>query len=533
MDDSWYRNNENVVKHFVIDECHQVTTRDTYREKFNAVKELAQYPVQKIFITATLPVFLEDHFLQQVYLPRSTPFIREPTNRKNIVYHLLRVEQRVRKAKDVIIDLAKLVERELWTAESRGIIFCLSRADVDELAPFFGNTKSHSDMPSSDRSELQEKWNEGLLGHRWMVATTGFIHGIDHPNVDTVIFLEMPYGLNNFVQGGGRAGRGGRLAHVFLLDYCTTFLLPPTGIDSCAVGAGAEFVGNGSDCRRAILSDVMDGVRVCCSDLMNAEKCDICNPAHAMVVASKKLLLPVRDESPDYDQGGWDDATLASLDPAIFNPTPLSSSSHPQTSNTGSPSTSLLIDQAIYFKLKEDKKGKVAELTQLTKAVGGIQDGSQTGYCIICLVWKKKWTKKTPGHQFFVGCMSKDDGYVHHALGWIELKRKFRFQKYCYCWKCGLPQGDFIPATHPTFKAGVGLKCPFEDLIVVLIWYIINTEEIWVKACSVFTGVTKNMSLEGIMKWLVAEEQPHLFYNGLELVIWFWITYKAPLLDYL
>ena len=158
---------------FVVDECHQVTSCDSYRKKFDAVKELAQYPVQKIFITATLAVALEDNFLQQVYLPRSTLVIREPTNRPNLMYHVLRVEQRVRKACDVIVDLAQLVERELWTEASRGIIFCVSRADVDKLATSFGNTKSHSDMEGSERSEIQEKWYEGFLGHRWMVATTG------------------------------------------------------------------------------------------------------------------------------------------------------------------------------------------------------------------------------------------------------------------------------------------------------------------------------------------------------------------------
>jgi len=242
------------MKRFVVDECHQLTTCDTYRRKFSAVKELAQFPIQKIFLSATSPVFLEDYFLQQVYLPRSTIVIREPTNRKNIIYHKLRIEQRIRKAKDVVLDLAKLVERELWTIESRGIIFCLSRSEVDELAPFFGNTKSHSDMESSERSEVQERWNEGLLGHRWMVATTGFIHGIDHPNVDTVIFLEMPYGLNNFVQGGGRAGRAGRPAHVFLLDYCSTFVMPSkTTVDTGVVAAGVKFVQNVLDCRRLIL----------------------------------------------------------------------------------------------------------------------------------------------------------------------------------------------------------------------------------------------------------------------------------------
>jgi hypothetical protein len=73
--DRWYRDNKKVVKWFFIDECHQVITCNTYLQKFNAVKELTQYPVQKIFITATLAVFSGDYFLQQVYLPHSTVVI--------------------------------------------------------------------------------------------------------------------------------------------------------------------------------------------------------------------------------------------------------------------------------------------------------------------------------------------------------------------------------------------------------------------------------------------------------------------------
>lgn len=516
------------MKRFVVDECHQVITCDTYRKKFSAVKELAQYPIQKIFLTATLPVFLEDYFLQQVYLPRSTVIVREPTNRTNIMYHLLRIEQRIRKARDVVVDLAKLVERELWTVASRGIIFCLSRVEVDEIAPLFGNTKTHSDMEPSDRSELQEKWNEGLPGHRWMVATTGFIHGIDHPNVDTVIFLEMPYGLNNFVQGGGRAGRGGRPAHVFLLDYCSTFITPVTGVDCGAVAAGGRFVENRNDCRRTILSEVMDGLPVCCGDLLGADPCDVCKPSHPMVVASRKLLLPVRDESPAFDQFGWDDTTFASIDANILDP--LAALQPIPSVSTITTSTSLRLDQAIYIKLKQDRMGKVAELTALTKAVGGITDGKHTTYCVICWVWKNKWIEKTPAHQYFISCKSNEDRFVHHALGWIKMKKEFQFEKYKYCWKCGLPQGEFIPSTHPTFKSGIILKCPFDDLVALLIWYIINTEDIWKRACSAFTGIKKNMSLEGIITWLKAEEQPHLFYNGLELVIWFWVTNKDGLL---
>lgn len=508
---------------FVVDECHQITTCDSYRQKFNAVKELAQFPVQKIFITATLAVSLEDHFLQQVYLPRSTLVVREPTNRENLMYHLLRIEKRVRKANDVIVGLTRLVEKELWTEASRGIIFCLSRTDVDEIAKSFGNTKSHSDMEGSLRSEIQEKWHEGFPGHRWMVATTGFIHGIDHPAVDTVIFLEMPYGLINFVQGAGRAGRGGRKAHVFLLDYCMTFVQPQVGVDTNATEKGTEFVVNTSDCRRTIISEVMDGLPISCKDLADAMKCDICNPNHPMAVASKKLLLPPRSDTPEYDQGEWDDATLASLDISFF--------STPSSSSSVHPSTSVLLDHAIYLKLKKNKKGKVAELIELTKAVGGILDNNQTGYCVICWVWKKKRMQKTSDHRPFIDCKSREDSFVHHAIGWIEMKKEFKFERYQYCWRCGLPQGEFALPTHPNFKPGLKMNCPFDDLVILLIWFIINTEDMWGKACSAFPTLRSTMHLSDIKDWLIKEEQPQLFYNGLELVIWFWVTYKKDYIN--
>lgn len=538
---SWYRDNEKSIQRFVVDECHQAITCDKFRKKFDAVKELAQYLVQKIYLTATLAVYLEDYFLQQVYLPRSTLIIREPTNRKNLMYHILHVEQRVRKIKDVAVDLARLVEKETWTAASRGIIFCVSRSEVDELGALFGNTKSHSDMETADRLDLQEKWHQGLPGHRWMVATTGFIQGIDHPNVDTVIFLEMPYGLTNFVQGSGRAGRSGGLAHIFLLDCHATFIQPLlSDVDTGGIIAGTNLIENSSDCRRRIISEVMDGSQICCGDLPDGIACDNCNPDHPMVVASRQLLLPIRAASPDYDVGGWDDATLALLDETVLDSSPQSSIPStlatstnrqvilPQNISAAGPSMSLRLDQALYLQKVQDKKAKVAELSAMTKALGGIASGSCTGYCVICWAWKNKWVQKTPGHKYFIDCKSREDHFVQHAIGWIQLKRQLKFEKYQYCWKCGLPQGDFTPVTHPIFKPGTVLECPFDDLVALLLWHIINTEDVWKKACSTFTGITKHMSLADINKWVKKEEQPHLFYNGLELVIWYWITYKKP-----
>jgi hypothetical protein len=100
------------------------------------------------------------------------------------------------------------------------------------------------------------------------------------------------------------------------------------------------------------------------------------------------------------------------------------------------------------------------------------------------------------------------------------------FDNFQYCWKCGLPQGDFTPVTHPVFKTGVVLDCPFDDLTALLMWHIIHTKDVWKKACTVFPRLEERIPLADIINWLKKEEQPHSFYNGLELVIWYWITYK-------
>jgi hypothetical protein len=45
---------------------------------------------------------------------------------------------------------------------------------------------------------------------------------------------------------------------------------------------------------------------------------------------------------------------------------------------------SLQLDHALYLQMQQDKQCKIAELTAMTKALGGIQDGSNTGICFIC-----------------------------------------------------------------------------------------------------------------------------------------------------
>lgn len=483
---------------------------------------------QKIWLSATLPPYLETHFLEQLYLPPSTPIIRDLTNRNNLCYHVLNVESRVRNIKDVVLDLAAFLEDSLFGDSSCGIIFCTSRKQVDDIATSFNNTKSHSDMDAADRSAIQDKWFQSSKEHRWMVATTGFIHGIDQPNVDAVIFVELPYGMMNFIQGGGRAGRGNQPAHVFLVKCLETMASNPKTPDNDPLGVipGLKYARNSSLCRREIISTVMDNHCIKCKDLHGAMECDLCNPNNPMVITSKALALaPYSREASEYhDSGMFLDSEIAMLDDAIFTQ-PLQGTS---AASTFHPSMSLQLDHAIYEQLIKDKRAKATELTAMTKLLwGGFSSMQPTGYCVICWAWKNKFVTKTASHQYFISCKTREDHFVPHAVGWIDsLKRQLDFAKYRYCWSCGLPQGEYMPATHPPFKKGIKMECPFEDIIAVLIWHIIHDENAWRRACHAFGGLQQKMKMKEIVVWLNKEEQPHLFYNGLELVIWFWITIK-------
>ncbi|KAG6875527.1 hypothetical protein C0992_003478, partial [Termitomyces sp. T32_za158] len=428
----FYRESEGKIARLCIDESHQMLTSESYRSKFTQLGELAQFAVQRIFLTATLPPALVEHFLVKNFLPDSTTIIRAPTFRSNLRYHVVHVEERVRPVKEVIIDLAHYLNTNIFSPYSRGIIFCNSIADVEDLAPSFNGFKSHSQMESGERQQLQDLWYQGGPNH-WMVATTGWLHGIDHPNVDAVIFNGLPYGLLNFVQGAGRAGRGGQEANVFLLHPTHQQWIAPlqNEVDIHLRRPISDFLFS-QICHNRILTREMDGQaeEQDCHDIFNGLLCDICNPDHALALEVRKFLQPQRNPSPVFDDGDWDDNSLMQLDDAIFSqnalpPPPIHAQPIPTCQSTSS-SIGICLDHARYQALTNNKLGKVKELTSMTKMLAGYAGGAHKCYCFICWAWKDKLIPKTADHQFFLQCKSIEDKFVAHGFGWMDqLKKKF------------------------------------------------------------------------------------------------------------
>src|SRR5688572_3922986 len=144
---------------------------------------------------------MERAFLNAMSLPDSTTIIRAPVHQPQIRYHVIQLEPGRTTTLRFTVDLAKLLTKTVLKSSGQGIIFCTSRQEADLIGNEFTKCISHSDLDSQVRIDNEKSWYAGTS--QWIAATTGMIHGIDHPNVGAVIFVELPYGLINVYQGAG------------------------------------------------------------------------------------------------------------------------------------------------------------------------------------------------------------------------------------------------------------------------------------------------------------------------------------------
>ena len=272
-----------------------------YRSQFSKLKRLASFPVMKIFLSATIPPILEHMFLEETCLPSSTKWIRASTTRPNLRYHVFQVDNHVKHVQKVAANLANYLQDTHFNTNTRGIIFCINIETVEKLGSLLGSSISHSKMDHSVRITQQNMWFEGTS--KWMVASPGFLHGIDHPGVDAVIFVGIPYGLINIEQGSGRAGRAGQEANIFLLNNPYEYWLDdgrPETDPECRQAA-TLFTRNSTDCRRYQMTKFMNGTGLICGEVDGALLCDVCKPTSELINVVLKFMEP--EPSPPASPG--------------------------------------------------------------------------------------------------------------------------------------------------------------------------------------------------------------------------------------
>lgn len=253
------------LRRVVIDECHLTFTSSDYRPKLAHLKQLRALKCPMILLTATLPPLLEDE-LSESMLVRCARYVRAVTVRKNIRYMVQRCARG--KLVETAVDICRRQLRKL--VGRKGVVYCRSRAQCEEMAEELGCGHYHAG--SVDKEERLQAWLEkgGL-----MVATSALGTGVDYPGIVFVLHVGMPYGMIDFAQESGRAGRAGEAVDSMILVEEGATQRRGQGeertMDEAAMAAFIEAEG----CRRGVMSGYLDGQETECSQ-MDMAPCDRC-----------------------------------------------------------------------------------------------------------------------------------------------------------------------------------------------------------------------------------------------------------------
>jgi len=254
------------ISHIAIDEAHCVSEwgdsfRPSYLELGRVIKTLGVKLVTAFTATASKPVLER---IGEILFDGNYHLVRGASDRANIHYAVKYAYAK----KKAALELALTMKKPL-------IIFCGSRRRTEEMAhvcaSYFGREKTrfyHAGLTREEKTAVEEWFfnsTEGIL-----TATCAYGMGVDKSDIASVIHLDAPEHLENFVQEAGRAGRNGaNVNSVLIWNHADFVRWRQTKPDSRERALGDFALSK--TCRRQMILDYLGGEEAACSG------CDICD----------------------------------------------------------------------------------------------------------------------------------------------------------------------------------------------------------------------------------------------------------------